>query len=223
MRTDSRQLVHYAFVDPGSGKRKEQLKRLASKSAIVCAGIDAGGYIWVRYSWADRVSPTSLQRKMFEVHELYNTHQFGIESNAQQSLFYGVTATRAKELAKGLKLVPVDQPSGITKIFRIRTEVQLPWAEGRIIVGPGNTELISQIRTFPRDPEMDLIDALGSLIRLIPKKGTVEQTSDELEGYLAYLRDSGADMNYIRYIAENGMGGIETWDQEGPNYSMDLQ
>lgn len=192
-----------AFCDPASGKRKQKLKKVAARSAIVVVSYDHMMRFFLRYSWAERVSSTKLIEKILEVNETYHPRQFGLESNAQQSLFAGVTQQLARDAKKYLPLVWWEPTTKVTKEFRIRTAIQPVAAEGRLIIGPGNVEFLNEFRMFPTGPTKDLLDALASAIEMAPRKADVVQENDELAALQHYHRMIGSPASHIERLARD--------------------
>lgn len=195
-------LTTVAFCDPASGKKKQQLKRVAARSAIVVVSYDYLMRFYLRFSWAARCSTTKLIERILEVNETYRPRRFGIESNAQQSLFAGATQQIARDMKKYLPLVWWEPSTKVTKEFRIRAALQPVVAEGRLLIGPNNTEFLSEFRTFPTGATKDLIDALASAIEMSPRKADAAQENDELEALKSYYRYAGLPASYLESLAK---------------------
>src|SRR5688572_21284603 len=138
----------YAFLDPASGKSKT-VKRVSARSAIVVIDVDPLTRIYVKYAWAARVSTDKLMDQVYEVQERFSPKLFGVEANAQQSLFAGALAREARWRELDIHIVPVDQTTKIDKDFRIRAALQPPMREGRLFFPEeGCVELRLEVQSF---------------------------------------------------------------------------
>jgi hypothetical protein len=193
-------LQKFAFCDPASGK-KEQVKRVRARSAIIVVGADALTRIFVLHAWAERCSTEKLMDRILEVNDFWVPRVFGIEANAMQSLFADAMSLEARHRDKQLPLTAVYQPTKLEKDFRIRTAIQPVIAFGRLFLQATQHELESELKSFPMSPVKDMVDALASAIELVPPRAPQRQTNDEMEAHLAYLRASGAPPEYIEEVA----------------------
>ncbi len=192
----------YAFCDPASGK-KEIVKSIRSRSAIVVIVIDSISRIFVLLAWAARCSTDKLIERIFEVSEAYKPRIFGCEANAMQSLFADAVRREARMSHRKLALTSISQSTKVDKFFRIRAAVQPVIAHGRLFIQPHQHELRNEVTSFPMSPTYDLIDALASAIALAPQRRIRQQRDAELDNLARYLRQSGASPTHIeRRIAE---------------------
>ena len=189
----------YFFCDPASGK--QPIKKSRGRSAIVGIGADSIERIFTLVAWASRGTTDMLIDKILAVNEEWKPRIFGIEANAMQSLFADALRREITRRHLRVPLVPVYQPTGIDKDFRIRSVVQPAYAEGRLFVQAGQHDLLNEITSFPTGSTKDLVDALASAISLVPARSTRAQRDDETDARLAYLRDSGASPDYIETVA----------------------
>lgn len=186
----------YAFCDPASSK-KEVVKRVRSRSAIVVIAIDSISRIFVLLAWADRCSTDKLIDRIFEVGEAYKPRIFGCEANAMQSLFADAVRREARLSQRKLALTSVNQSTKVDKDFRIRAALQPVIANGRLFIQPHHHEARNEITAFPMSPTKDIIDALASAIALAPQRRIRQQRDAETENLARYLRQSGASPRHI--------------------------
>jgi len=188
----------FAFCDPASGH--QPVKRIRAKSAIVVAGADFMNRIYVLYAWAARTTTEKLIDKIIEISNQYRIRSFGIEANAMQSLFADTVHLIAlqKSLSVRVPIVPVMQPTKVTKEWRIRTILQPVLADGRLFTMHNMYELDSQIATHPMAMTVDLVDALASVVKMIPKRAVKLQRARERQALSEYLRETGASPAHIR-------------------------
>lgn len=200
-------LLFYAFLDPASGKLKT-VKRIAARSAIVVIGVDPYTRIFVRYAWAARCSTDALMDQVYKVQEEFQPQLFGVEANAQQSLFGEALRREARWRDLDIHIVGVDQPTRIDKDFRIRTALQPAIREGRLFLPEeGLAELRLEIQAFPLGATKDLIDALASAVSLVPARPTSTQNESEIEELAAYLRSQGVSPQVIEATIQKALGG----------------
>src|SRR3990172_1526264 len=125
----------YCFCDPSSGK--QPIKKSRGRSAMVCIGVDALERIFALVAWASRGPTDQLIDKIIAVNEEWRPRVFGVEANAMQSLFADTLRREITRRHLRVPIVPVYQPTGIDKDFRIRSVVQPAYAEGRLFVQAG--------------------------------------------------------------------------------------
>lgn len=183
--------------DPAGNPKKAALKRVRARSAVVVVGADYLERIFVLYSWADRAATPTLLEQIFEVNERFHPRRFGCEANAMQSLFAEAVRYVAKDKGKSLPLVAVQQPTKITKEFRIRSILQPVVGNGRLFLQPNQHELRAEITAFPTGMTVDLVDALASCVSLIPKVTRRELDNRAETNIRQYLIDSGLNEQEI--------------------------
>lgn len=194
-------LETYGFCDPASGKTN--IKRIRARQAIVVIVVDSLFRIFVALAWAGRIPTSSFRDKILDEQEKWRTRRFGIEANAMQELFGDLVAEKSRERSGTSKFLPVHQPTKIEKDFRIRTSLEPVINDGRLFIHESMTELQSELFGFPTAQTKDLVDALASVLTLIPRRPRKQQISDEAHQLADYLRKTGAPSHYIeRRIAD---------------------
>lgn len=189
-----------AFCDPAAGKSLN-LKRVRARSAIVVVAQDTWGRIFTLLAWAARCSTDALTAKLFEVNETFTPRSFGIESNAMQSLYGDMVGREARFRERRVPILEVRQPTNVEKDWRIRTVLQPVIGNGRLFLQSSHLELRAELVNFPMSPTKDLVDALASAIAMLPTVQIRRERDGELEARLAYLRETGAPMEYIQQVA----------------------
>lgn len=213
----------YAFLDPSGGKN-QVIKRVAARSAIVVAVEGPKNLLFVPYAWAAKCTTDQLTEKVFEVNRQFHPRLFGVEANAMQSLYVDSLIREARRDRINIRLSGVYQPTHIEKTFRIRTTLQ-PWfSHGRIIIRDDLLELRNELMSFPTGALRDLVDALASVVSIMPPRDGGTSADDcELQALADYLRQcgygpdailrrimevraerSGDDFNIARYLRERG-------------------
>jgi hypothetical protein len=192
----------YFFCDPAGGK--QQVKGVRSRSAVVgVAPYDV--WLIVLYAKADRCPTDKLIKRILSVCEEWKPRLFGIESNAMQSKFADSVQYAAKLEHKRYPIVGVNQPTKIDKLFRIRSVLQPIIGFGRLIIREDQTELRSELASFPMSATKDVVDCLASACAMVPARTTRAERDGELERRLRYLRESGAPASYISDVASGAV------------------
>ena len=196
-------LGNYAFLDPNSGKGTA-VKRQSARAAIVVVSGDAFNRCFVREAWAKKATTDEMYDKIYEFNDRYKLEVFGIEGNAQQSLFVDSVIKDAAERRINIPIVNKTQPTNVPKEFRIRTRIHPALNNGRLFIKNEHKDLFDEIISFPMSTTVDLVDALASCIEMIPKRMTLRIKDDELDARLEYLRNTGAPPWYIAQIRDSG-------------------
>mgnify|MGYP001570931418 CR=1 FL=1 len=207
---DPRTLTYWAMLDPGSGKTRDQLKRTSARSAFVVVASDWLRRVFVVEVWAGRVATGVLVDKIIELNRKWQPRAFGIESSAQQSLFYDQLIEMMRIKGVRVPLQGITQPTKIEKDFRIRSAIQPFLGNGRLFVpdtgDPFIIELENELRSFPVGKTKDIIDALASVLTMIPQIQPAREVDEERAARVEYLRSIGAPPGYIEQVA----AGVET-------------
>lgn len=202
-----------AFLDPAGGKKGEKIKSTRARSAIVVVSADHMNRVFVRDTWAERCSVADIRAQVYAMNRKWKPNQFGIEGNAQQSLFADAMILDAAEKREDINIINVVHPTSIPKPFRIRTYIQPLMPDGRLFMMADQTDLKDELITFPMANLVDILDALASAISMLPKRLSLHESDDERDAHLEYLRDSGAPVSYIERIAAQYSNGA---DPSGP-------
>lgn len=183
-----------AFADPASGRKGAELKHTRARQAIAVVGHDAASRIVVLEAWADRVPTDDFIDRIFATQATWGPRTFGVEANAMQSLFADGLAREARTKGVRLPLLPVTQPTRIDKIFRIRAGLQPVIADRRLVIRSDQRALIEELEAFPNGLTVDMLDALESAIRLMPRRvaDARDAGAEEAKRVAAFLRESGA-------------------------------
>jgi predicted phage terminase large subunit-like protein len=201
----------YAFLDPASSRKDNEHRLVKARSAIVVVASDWLGRIFVLDAWAGRCSTDALIERIFRTHEMWKLRVFGIEANAMQELFFEAVQRDARLRSKPLPLRAVHQPTHVTKDWRIRTVLQPLVAGGRLFLREDMLELRTELTAFPLSPVKDLVDALASAVKLVPRRSTRRETDQEVEKLLDYLRKTGAPPAVIEEVVRRKRFNTTRW------------
>lgn len=203
----------YLYLDPASGKKREQIKSVRARSAIVVIGTDPYNRIYVLDSWADRCGTNEMRTKFIDLCEAWSPQIAAFENSGQQQLLFDPIMEEATKRGLSIPLTPVTPTTKVDKRFRIRATIQPVYGAGRLIINEALIELINELTAFPMSPTMDLVDALSSAIALVPPTLTEQQKRDDAEELARYLRESGVPMSQI----EQRMAEIGAFNPHGPH------
>lgn len=180
------------FLDPASGTTKAKRQNQA-RSAVVVVAVDDLGRVFVLHAWADRVATPDIITHVLDTQRAFHCTTFGIEANAQQSLFADVLVQEALRQEILLPTTYVYQPPSLHKNERIRAALQPLTRAGRLFLQPHQAELRHELQTFPTGRVVDLIDALASTINLIPPRKLASRTRpQQVQAAIQdYLRRAG--------------------------------
>lgn len=198
----------FMWLDPASGKKKEAIRSVRARSAIVVVGTDVLNRIYVLDAWADRVGTNEIRKKFVDLCEFWGPQIAAFEDMGQQSLLFDPIMDEAAHRGISIPLAAIKPTNKVDKRFRIRATIQPVYGAGRLIIDESLIELINEITGFPLSPTMDLVDAMASAIALVPPATTEQKTSDDAAELARYLRESGASMDVIEQrMAEIGAYG----------------
>ena len=188
----------YMFVDPaGKPKPGERLKKSRSRQAIIVLNADWLNRIFVHVAWAGRLPTSRFTDKIISTYQRHRPRICGIEANAMQELYADMVIDKAREKLDQVSIYPVYQPTKVEKTWRIRSVLEPVINEGRLFLLDDMQDLEAEIRGFPTAEYKDLVDALASAIKLVPRRGKQKQENMEISEQLRYLRETGAPAHYI--------------------------
>lgn len=190
----------YAYCDPASGTT--QVKRASqARTAFCVVACDPLARVFVLYHFADRITPSAIVEKVKEIQLTYAPALFGIEANAQQSLFAGVLEHDLLKDHVAINLEYVHSSTQINKLERIRSIIQPLSRSGRLFLQASDRHLVEEIRAFPTGPTVDSVDALAGAISLIPPRKLTRHTqhTSAIADYLTRLGRPDLVPHYTHY------------------------
>lgn len=210
----------YGFIDPAAGKRGAEFKKTRARSAIAVVAPDWLGRIFILKAWGKHCPTDRLIDEIYATEEQFGLKVLGCEANAMQSLFSDVVRRDARLANKRLPLVPITQPTRINKEWRIRTLVQPLMQAGKLFMREDMHDLAVEVGGFPLHPLKDIIDAVASAIALIPPRPVAPERDSGLDGYLDYLRKSGAPSWYVEQAARARQPGMDVAIDPATRYAQ---
>lgn len=194
MEIDPKYLEIYSFADLAAGKdARSRSKHRKARQCIVVGGRDwLLRWFWL-YIWAGRITTSDFKELILKVQEDYNPRIFGLEANGMQVLFGSLVRDEAKErFGRGIKMIPIYQPTNVEKTYRIRTGMEPIILQGRFFLPESDIEASTELQGFPTAATRDIVDAMETCMNRVAPKRLVKQADDnERDDYAAYLRNSG--------------------------------
>jgi predicted phage terminase large subunit-like protein len=195
----------FGFLDPHGGG--SDLKRVASRSAIIVACSDPLGRIFVLETWAGRAPTPQVMAHMERLIDKYAVKVMGVEADGLAGLWTDAMRVNAQLRMRRLPIQAVKQPRTQEKIFRIRTTLQPLVQRGMLFVRQDQLDLYNELVSFPMNERMDLVDALASLVRhIIPPVKARREVEMREDATLDYLRKTGASPRQIEILARERHG-----------------
>ncbi len=150
----------FAFIDPAIGQKNHN-----DYTGISMVHVDSDSHWYLNLAKRERLTPTEIVSKVFELHEKFGLQAIGVESvGYQEALLYLL----AEEMRRRKKVVPVVEikRKAISKETRILALVpRFEW--GLISIAQGMRDFEDEYGTFPRGSHDDILDAVASLEEIV--------------------------------------------------------
>ncbi len=156
-----KRVYNYAMIDPAIGQKKS-----SDYTGIVIVSADTQGNWYIQVANRERLTPSQIVNKCFEIQKEFSCMAIGIESvGYQQALLYML----AEEMRRRKIIIPIKEckpPTDRTKEARIRGLIpRFEWR--RVSMKRGLYDLESEMLTFPRAAHDDIVDALAYMDEFI--------------------------------------------------------
>jgi predicted phage terminase large subunit-like protein len=171
------QVTAYGAIDPSTGQRKITSKRKPDFTCIVSGYKDAKGRLFVHHDFTKRVPPSQFISEIFNLHERFQYHNFGVETNLYKNLLtqniIDEKKRREKEFKKSISIRFVDVEQTENKEKRIYSlEPKIP--HGWILFNRAlSQEFMGQLYDFPKGNNDDGPDCLEIVWGLVNNKYAV--------------------------------------------------
>lgn len=178
----------FGFIDPAIGQKKHN-----DYTGICIIDVDSDGYWYLRVARRERLTPTEIVAKMFEICQEFQLKSLGVEIVAyQEALLYILDG----EMKRKQTILPVTgiRRTQMSKDSRILALVpRFEW--GRLFISQGMTDFEDEYHTFPRGSHDDILDSLASLEEIVfyPQKKEIKIEKP----------NSPLDSNYERWVIQN--------------------
>jgi phage terminase large subunit-like protein len=142
--------------------------RKSDNTANLTVGMDPQGIMWVLNSGARKISDEAMIDWMLTNYEQWGATELHCEEQVAFALIQPLLRRMAADRNISINYVPFKQSTVKSKDFRIRALMPLIQA-GRIRIPEDQSELLGELRRYPKDKD-DLIDALATAVaNLCPK------------------------------------------------------
>jgi predicted phage terminase large subunit-like protein len=156
-----KQTYSFGFIDPAIGQKKHNDYTATSIIQVDCEKI-----WYYRLAIRERLTPTQIVSKCFDLCKQFKLQALGIEQVAfQEALLYMLSEEMGKP---GRAMIPVKgiTRNDVSKHARILGLVpRFEW--NRILCFPGMTDFEDELESFPRGSHDDILDSLASLEELV--------------------------------------------------------
>lgn len=159
----------FGFIDPAIGQDKHH-----DYTGICIVDVDTDGLWYLRVARRERLTPTQIVDKMFEICVEFKLKALGVEIVAYQEALLYILQEKMNEKKITLPVKGVTR-SKINKQTRILGLVpRFEW--GRLLVAQGMVDFEDEYNTFPRGNHDDILDSLASIeeIAFYPVKKEIE-------------------------------------------------
>ncbi|MEE9519093.1 MAG: phage terminase large subunit [bacterium] len=161
-------LTAYGFIDLAISE-----KQTADYTAVVTIGVDELGKIYVLDYVRRRMPIQGQVQTCFHAFDRWEHSAFGVEDVAYQRAFKQLLDEESRKAGKWIPTVSMRPDTD--KVRRISTLAPLI-ERGDLLFRRGQTELIDELRHFPKAPHDDLADALHGAVHVARRQavGVIE-------------------------------------------------
>lgn len=198
----------YLFLDPAGGK-KETIRRVRARSALVVCGVDRLSRVFILHTWAKRAGTNEIVENFVSAVEKWRPKVAGVEEVGQQPLLYDPIITEAVQRSVEVPLAGQRPSTRVDKDFRIRSILQPVVGQGRLFLAEDQHELRAELESFPMSSQKDLVDALAGCVYLIPPPRENVADNTEAEELARYLREQGTPASEIEQRVKEVAGQPE--------------
>jgi predicted phage terminase large subunit-like protein len=153
-------VYNFGFIDPAIGQKKS-----SDYTGIAVVSVDTNGNWYLIHASRQRLTPTQIMEKAFELSDRYQLMCLGVESVAyQEAIIYLIS----EEMDKRQKTIPIKEVKRTKTSKEARILALVPRFEwNRIWCYPGLYDFEEEYLAFPRGAHDDILDALASLEELV--------------------------------------------------------
>jgi predicted phage terminase large subunit-like protein len=146
----------FGFIDPAIGQLKHH-----DYTGICIVDVDTDGQWYLRMAKRERLTPTQIVDKMFEICKEFQLKGLGVEVVAYQEALLYILQEKMNErkVTLPVKGVARSKTSKQTRILGLVPRFE--W--GRLLVSQGMVDFEDEYNTFPRGNHDDILDALASI------------------------------------------------------------
>lgn len=150
-------VIRFGFIDPAIS---EDENACYSGQAVVAADVEMNWY--VEYAGRERLNPSQLIQRAFDLCDRFQLKLLGIEDVAFQRVLVHFANEEMKRRGKRYPIVGIPRGNEKTKEQRILSLVpRFEW--GSIFLAQGLNDLEEEMDDFPRGAYRDTLDSLASI------------------------------------------------------------
>lgn len=143
------------FIDPALSETAN-----SDFTGITVVSVDKDMNWYVRLAQREKLNPTELVSRVFELHQTFNPHTIGIEEVAYQKVLLYNVHEEAKRRKIHVPVMGIKPETDKNKHTRIRSLVPR-FQNGQILLNAGLSDLELELAQFPRGAHDDIIDSLA--------------------------------------------------------------
>ena len=195
----------FGFIDPAIGQKDHHDW---TGIAVVDVTIDKNWYL--KYAAHERLTPTQIVEKMFQLCKQFNLKALGVETQAYQEALLYILDERMRQRNIILPVKDIKRQN-ISKQTRILGLVpRFEW--GRLFVKPGMVAFEDEYHSFPRGAHDDILDAVARLEEIVyyPEK-------EKPDGKKPNPADAG---NYERWAIQQYAQGKNPGDSNDEEFDF---
>lgn len=166
----NRPYLTFAHIDPAISAEDG-----ADYTGIAVVSVDHDHNWFVRLASRERLNPTQIVNKVFELQKTYNCMGIGVEIVAFQKVLTHMIRERVTQTGEMVPIKEIKRGPKTSKQMRImRLIPRMEW--GKLFHHRSMTDLEKELLQFPRSAHDDISDALSSLEEIVfyPHKEAVE-------------------------------------------------
>jgi predicted phage terminase large subunit-like protein len=155
------------YLDPALGRPGPRGKLRGDDAAIVVAGRDEVGHLFVLDAWLRRATPAQQAKQLVALAQRWSCRRAGVEVNGFQELLCDLIGRERQSRALDLAVEAVKHSENKTaRISRLEPEVANGWIRFRRDLSP---DFFQQLAQFPRGAHDDGPDALEGAVSMLER------------------------------------------------------
>jgi predicted phage terminase large subunit-like protein len=171
-------------LDPALGR--ERARGRGDHAAIVVAGRDAVGQIFVLDVWMQRATPSAQAKQLVALAQRWKCWRAGVEINGFQELLCDLIERERRAAGVALAVEPIKHTvNKVARISCLEPQVANGWIQFRSDLSP---EFFQQLGRFPRGAHDDGPDALEGVVAMLERGVAVRGRRTGRRGSVRRLR-----------------------------------
>ncbi len=155
------------YLDPALGRAGPRGKLRGDDAAIVVAGRDEVGHLFVLDVWLRKATPSAQAKQLIAMAKRWEVKRAGVESNGFQELLCDLIERERRGAGAALSVEGVQHTGNkVARVSRLEPNVANGWIMFRRDLCP---EFFQQMGQFPRGAHDDGPDALESVVAMLER------------------------------------------------------